>query len=166
MYFIALALIGRYIISPYFSAVFLEAYLSASFKDSISLDPSETSEPLGKPVRKHLKYPKECYKNVFINSSFLLDLICTLKPTPSELVVHVAWLSENNSSKMIQVKVFDRFLGWKNNCMIVKGDALFLCKESKKQSWKLSSFAILPSAKILVTRSSTLIEEVIPELCL
>ncbi len=160
IYFIVLVLIGRYIISPYFSAVFLEAYLSASFRDAISLDSLDTFESLGKPLRKHLQFPRYLDNNMFVCSSYLLDLICSRKPTPSDLMTHVSWLGENDPPKEILAKVFDRLHGWKNIYIIVQADALFLCKESKKQKRKLVYAAILPSAKISVARSSTLIEEV------
>ena len=150
-----LALIGRYIISPYFSAVFLEAYLSASFQKDITVEALKASKFIGKPERKQLV-------NYNIGSSENLSqmiLVQASKPKYADVTGTNSWLADSMPAIILHVKVLDALRGWEKGSAIIRGDMLFFFKGAESDLPLLKYVIMLPTAQISIPLSSNVVSE-------
>ena len=153
LYFAILALIGRYLIQPYFAAVFLEAYLAAFFRRNIANHLTVAGNCLGKPKREDLSGDFEELHTQSVLNFYQLWMIKNLNPTLNEIQKPPLWICDRSSEETFFVLYFSLSDGWSRYVATVQGGAMLLF-DADNQS--LCHVSVLKNANIQVIKTTEL----------
>jgi hypothetical protein len=147
-------LIGRYLIQPYFAAVFLEAYLAAFFRLNVTKQLQSRTPTVGKPVRSKFSNNFDEVPTVSASNFYQLWLIKIFKPTLEDMHTPPLWISETRSEGFA-VLHFSLADGWKKFTAYFLGGSIFLYNVDDS----LCRVAMLRGSKICVVKTSQLESE-------
>ena len=153
LYFILLVLIGRYLIQPYFAAVFLEAYLAAFFRLKITKQIQSLEAKVGKPKREDLSKKFEEFNMISVLNFYQIWMIKALETKRSDLSKPPLWISDRSPDAPLSVLHFSLANGWKEYDAILLGGSILLFNRDDES---LQHVAMLRQAAIRVAKASEL----------
>ena len=155
VFYILLVLIGRYILGPYFSAVFLESYLSASFHEEMIEEALTATRTVGKPERKDIESRNDNAPG--LSNHFDFSQVSNLSLNDIRSLRH----GDVNGKTFGPINTYlsDPYCGWKRFKALAKGEALFLFEDKSSERTVLRYVVIIPKAKPVIIRSITLVAE-------
>ena len=153
LYFVLLVLIGRYLVQPYFAAVFLEAYLAAFFRLNMTNQIQTLESTVGKPKREDLPKKFEEINTISVSNFYQIWMIKALGTKRSDLSKPPLWISDRSSDAPLPVLYFSLASGWREYSALLLGGSILLFNRDDES---LQHVAMLRQAAIRVAKASEL----------